>query len=67
MLEQFLVNLGLAEAPPPPVDMGNPDTQVWVDVHTALYYCPGGDFVWQDGRWKVCQPAGCSTRPVSAR
>ncbi len=43
LLEKLLVNLGLAEAPPPPVDMGNPDTQVWVDVHTALYYCPGGD------------------------
>ena len=22
---------------------GNPDTKVWVDVHTALYYCPGAD------------------------
>ena len=43
LFEKLLVNLGLAEAPPPPVDMGNPDTQVWVDVHTALYYCPGGD------------------------
>ncbi len=43
LFEKLLVNLGLAEAPPPPVDLGNPDTQVWVDVHTALYYCPGGD------------------------
>ncbi len=43
LFEKLLINLGLAEAPPPPVDMGNPDTQVWVDVHTALYYCPGGD------------------------
>ena len=23
--------------------MGNPNTQVWVDVHTALYYCPGSE------------------------
>ncbi len=43
LFEKLLVSLGLAEAPPPPVDMGNPDTQVWVDVHTALYYCPGGE------------------------
>ena len=43
LFEKLLVSLGLAEAPPPPVDMGNPETQVWVDVHTALYYCPGGD------------------------
>ena len=43
VFEKLLVNLGLAEAPPAPVYMGNPDTQVWVDVHTALYYCPGSD------------------------
>jgi hypothetical protein len=34
-----MVNLGLAEPPPAPVNMGNPNAQVWVDVHTALYYC----------------------------
>ncbi len=41
--EQLLVGLGLAEPPPAPVYEGNPDTQVWVDLHTALYYCPGTD------------------------
>jgi len=41
--DKLLVDLGLAEAPAPPVDLGNPQTQVWVDVHTALYYCPGAD------------------------
>jgi GAF domain len=41
--DKLLVDLGLAEAPPPPADLGNPQTQVWVDVHTALYYCPGAD------------------------
>ena len=53
LFEKLLVNLGLAEAPPPPVDLGNPDTQVWVDVHTALYYCPGGDLYGKtaDGRF----------------
>jgi len=33
----------LAEAPEPPEYKGNPQTQVWVDLHTALYYCPGTD------------------------
>jgi hypothetical protein len=23
--------------------MGNPDVKVWVDLQTALYYCPGTD------------------------
>ncbi len=41
--EQLLVGLGLAEPPPAPVYEGNPDTQVWVDLRTALYYCPGTD------------------------
>jgi hypothetical protein len=40
----WLVNLGLAEAPPrAPAYVGNPDAPVWVDVHTALYYCKGSD------------------------
>ncbi|MGB8064748.1 MAG: GAF domain-containing protein [Candidatus Sulfotelmatobacter sp.] len=41
--ERMLIALGLAEAPEPPADKGNPSTQVWVDLHTALYYCPGAD------------------------
>jgi hypothetical protein len=43
LFERLMVNLGLAEPPPAPVDMGNPNAQVWVDVHTALYYCSGSD------------------------
>lgn len=43
MLDKLLINMGLAEAPPAPGYMGNPQTKVWVDVHTALYYCPGAD------------------------
>ena len=43
LFEQMLVGLGLAEPPPASVYLGNPKTQVWVDVHTALYYCPGAD------------------------
>jgi len=43
LFEKLMVNLGLAEPPPAPVYMGNPNAQVWVDVHTALYYCSGSD------------------------
>ena len=43
LFERFLVALDLAEPPPAPVYMGNPNIRVWVDLHTALYYCPGAD------------------------
>ena len=43
LFERMLVSMGLAEAPPAPVAAGNPNVWVWVDVHTALYYCPGAD------------------------
>lgn len=42
-MEQLLVNMGLAEPPPTPAYSGNPNTQVWEDLHTAQYYCPGSD------------------------
>ena len=43
--ESVLVELGLAQVPsrPPAAPTGNPSIRVWVDVHTALYYCPGSD------------------------
>ena len=41
--DRMLVRLGMADAPPTPEYHGNPDTQVWVDLHTALYYCPSDD------------------------
>jgi GAF domain-containing protein len=42
--DRLLISLGLAEAPEQTTeDKGNPDTQVWIDLHTALYYCPGSD------------------------
>jgi GAF domain-containing protein len=43
MFDRMLISLGLAEAPPAPESKGNPATQVWVDLHTALYYCPLDD------------------------
>ena len=40
--ERFLVEIGIAEAPPPVIHLqGDPGTEVWVDTHTALYYCEG--------------------------
>ena len=43
LTDRLLVALGIAEPPPAPVYNGNPETKVWVDLHTALYYCPGAD------------------------
>jgi hypothetical protein len=43
LFDRMLISVGLAEAPPAPEDRGNPNTEVWVDLHTALYYCPGAD------------------------
>jgi len=40
--ERALVTLGIAEAPAPLVHLrGDPGITVWVDPHSALYYCPG--------------------------
>lgn len=43
LFERFLVALDLAQPPPTPVYLGNPNVRVWVDLHTALYYCPGSE------------------------
>jgi putative methionine-R-sulfoxide reductase with GAF domain len=43
MFDKLLVSMGVADPPDAPEYKGNPDVQVWVDVHTALYYCPGSD------------------------
>ena len=43
VFDRMLISLGLAEAPATPEDNGNPNAQVWVDLHTALYYCAGTD------------------------
>jgi hypothetical protein len=67
LFERMLVSLGLAEMPPAPVYLGNPNAQVWVDLHTALYYCadsdlygktPGGKFTTQrDAQMDQFEPA----------
>jgi putative methionine-R-sulfoxide reductase with GAF domain len=45
VFDKLLISLGLAEAPEQEATKykGNPDTQVWIDLHTALYYCPGSE------------------------
>jgi len=45
MFDRLLISLGLAEAPEAPEYKykGNPNTQVWIDPHTALYYCPDSE------------------------
>jgi hypothetical protein len=40
--DRALIAIGIAEAPVPAVHLqGDPGLEVWVDPHTALYYCPG--------------------------
>ena len=40
--ERALVTIGIAAAPAPAIHFqGDPGIQVWVDPHSARYYCPG--------------------------
>ena len=52
LFDRMLIQLGLAEAPDAPEDKGNPSVQVWVDLHTALYYCPGSDLYGKTSKGK---------------
>ena len=51
--DKLLIGIGLAEAPETPAYRGNPETQVWVDLHTALYYCPGSDLYGKTAKGKL--------------
>jgi putative methionine-R-sulfoxide reductase with GAF domain len=51
--DKLLISLGLAEAPEAPEYKGNPDTPVWIDLHTALYYCPGADLYGKTPKGRV--------------
>ena len=53
VFDKLLVGLGLAEAPDAPQYRGNPNTQVWIDLHTALYYCPGSDLYGKTPKGKL--------------
>lgn len=52
LFDRMLISLGLADAPEVPEDHGDPSIQVWVDLHTALYYCPGTDLYGKTPRGK---------------
>lgn len=42
--ERVLVALGIADVSSPTISYsGDPNIKVWVDPHTALYYCPGDE------------------------
>jgi putative methionine-R-sulfoxide reductase with GAF domain len=51
--DKFLISLGMADPPETPEYRGNPDTQVWVDPNTALYYCPGSDLYQKTAKGKL--------------
>ncbi|MGC1374206.1 MAG: GAF domain-containing protein [Candidatus Sulfotelmatobacter sp.] len=53
--DRFLIAVGVAEAPDPPDHkyQGNPDAQVWVDLNTAQYYCPGSDLYEKTAKGKI--------------
>src|SRR5260370_20690918 len=51
--ERALITLGIAEAPaaaPVAHFQGDPAINVWIDPHTAIYYCPDEE--------QYCQTAG---------
>jgi hypothetical protein len=53
LFEQLLITFGLADPPPAPSYTGNPNVPVWVDVHTASYYCPGSDLYGKTPQGKI--------------
>lgn len=67
--ERALVRLGLAELPEEPPLVGNPSVQVWIDQHTALYYCPGSELYGKtaDGRFTTQRDAQMDQFEPAAR
>jgi general secretion pathway protein A len=43
IFEKLLSSFGLGAPPPMPARHDKPDTRVWVDSDTGLYYCPGAE------------------------
>jgi hypothetical protein len=67
--ERMLVALGFAEPPPVPIIAGNPNAQVWVDLHTALYYCAGSELFGKtpDGKFTTQRDAQLDQFEPAAR
>ena len=53
-IDKTLVQIGLKTAPPA-VYQGNPDAKVWIDLRTALYYCPGTVLYGKTGKGKFAK------------
>jgi len=69
LFQKLLIAMDLAEPPAQPVYLGNPNTQVWVDLHTALYYCPGADLYGKtpDGKYTTQRDAQMDQFEPAAR
>ena len=52
LFDRMLISLSMADPPEAPEDKGDPSIRVWVDQHTALYYCPGADLYGKTSRGK---------------
>jgi len=69
LFEKLMVSLGLAETPSAPIYLGNPNAPVWVDLHTALYYCSGSDLYGKtpDGKFTTQRDAQLDQFEPAAR
>ncbi|HVI09600.1 MAG TPA: GAF domain-containing protein [Candidatus Binatia bacterium] len=56
--DKVLIAFGLADPPETPENRGNPDVQVWVDLQTAQYYCPGSDLYGKTPKGKMTSQRG---------
>jgi ribosomal protein L40E len=68
--QRALISMGIAEAPAPVIHLqGDPGVQVWIDPHTALYYCPGSDAYGKtaDGRFSSQRDAQVDRFEPAAR
>ena len=52
LFDRMLISVGLADPPEVPEDRGDPSTKVWIDTHTALYYCPGAELYGKTAKGK---------------
>ena len=60
-LKELSVKAGLNPPPPPAAYRGNPDRRVWIDVHTAQYYCPNSALYGRTGRGRFAKQIDAQT------